>query len=664
MGKIHKITKNGETIYPATTTDAVAHPSLKVSASKLIGEINVSNLYPTGGTDGTNKYTLASAIAKIPTDLRTVGLKCSFLGEDGTLESWEYQGGTFTAVGSWLAVGGKKVAELEKETWLKLNYKADKEALPVKDVEEEGVYFVDEQGNVFMAYLNNIGLDASKVSHSFAKKVLDYLGASQKYIVEVEEDGAFFCNENGEVFARFVNGKFEAVGLEVAKEELSIDITDIIPVVEGYTTELYNEQLIDVPNASNYYFVYTCNKGKQYERKWSIDAVNGDAGDYDLKIEVFNLNNELVCSKTVTLRILAKIDGLSENDVQVVAVGDSWHSPGIQTRTLVDDFSSLYDGVFVCKSIGTKTNNQNSDGRNYTEGRSGWRSGQYVSQGYAEQFEITVSGVQVVPERKKRYRLTSQYTHFFFGLEVEETNLSLSSDGSTYEGTILFNYYGVGGGQNYEINVIPIILTAYDGSDYGESTGGMAGDNEIRGSKAVVPASTGNPFWNSEKGELDFNNYCKVHGLKPTIFYIALGTNQSNDDVNIPTFITAMRNTPYDEAVGVDWTTIPVIIAQQQHWGNIRWDVSRKQYIFNKHRLMTDAINNLSDSQVYLMPFAQCFDSRYNFGAKEVAISPRNTAYSENIPTDYVHCDTNGYKRCGDLIFFFVMNVLYNNLNK
>ena len=48
MGKIHKITKNGQTIYPATTTDAVAHPTLKVPVSKLIGEINVSNLFPTG----------------------------------------------------------------------------------------------------------------------------------------------------------------------------------------------------------------------------------------------------------------------------------------------------------------------------------------------------------------------------------------------------------------------------------------------------------------------------------------------------------------------------------------------------------------------------------------------------------------------------------------
>lgn len=113
MGKIHKITKNGQTIYPATTTDAVAHPTLKVPVSKLIGEINVSNLFPTGGTNGTNKYTLESAIAKIPTDLRIVGIKCSFLSDAGTVEEWVYQGGTFTSTNSWMqggsGSGGNKI---------------------------------------------------------------------------------------------------------------------------------------------------------------------------------------------------------------------------------------------------------------------------------------------------------------------------------------------------------------------------------------------------------------------------------------------------------------------------------------------------------------------------------------------------------------------------
>ena len=145
MAKIHKLSKNGQTIYPATTTDAVAHPTLKVSASKLIGEINVSNLYPTGGTDGTNKYTLETAIAKIPSSLRNVGLKCSFLSDAGTVEEWVYQGGTFTSTNSWMQGGSgsggnlilewntdaattrKQVPSKERKAGMQISYKPDGE---------------------------------------------------------------------------------------------------------------------------------------------------------------------------------------------------------------------------------------------------------------------------------------------------------------------------------------------------------------------------------------------------------------------------------------------------------------------------------------------------------------------------------------------------------
>ena len=61
----------------------------------------MSKIYPTGGIDGTNKYTLETAIAKVPASLRNVGIKCSFINEAGELGTWEYQGGTFTSSSSW-----------------------------------------------------------------------------------------------------------------------------------------------------------------------------------------------------------------------------------------------------------------------------------------------------------------------------------------------------------------------------------------------------------------------------------------------------------------------------------------------------------------------------------------------------------------------------------
>lgn len=115
MAKKVKITKGGQTVYPATVMDAVVHPDLRVDASKLIEEVNVSKIYPTGGIDGTNKYTLETAIAKIPSSLRTVGLKCSFLDEEGKVETWTYQGGTFTSADSWMEIDGKKIRSLTIE---------------------------------------------------------------------------------------------------------------------------------------------------------------------------------------------------------------------------------------------------------------------------------------------------------------------------------------------------------------------------------------------------------------------------------------------------------------------------------------------------------------------------------------------------------------------
>ena len=112
MAEIHKIEKNGQVIYPATITDAVVDKELQVPVSKLVEEINVSKVFPTGGIDGTNKYTLETAIAKIPSAYRNVGIKCSFLDEEGMPETWVYQGGSFTSSNSWIQVGAKAILKL------------------------------------------------------------------------------------------------------------------------------------------------------------------------------------------------------------------------------------------------------------------------------------------------------------------------------------------------------------------------------------------------------------------------------------------------------------------------------------------------------------------------------------------------------------------------
>ena len=79
-----------------------------------VTEVNVSQLYPTDGTDGSNKYTLETAIAKVPAELRNVGIKCSFINDLGILETWEYRGAAYQSTASWAQVGVEKILELSQ----------------------------------------------------------------------------------------------------------------------------------------------------------------------------------------------------------------------------------------------------------------------------------------------------------------------------------------------------------------------------------------------------------------------------------------------------------------------------------------------------------------------------------------------------------------------
>lgn len=67
-----------------------------------ITEYNVSVQHPTSGIDGSNKYSLEGAIAQVPQELRNIGLKVSFINSDGKVETWEFQGGTFTSIDNWI----------------------------------------------------------------------------------------------------------------------------------------------------------------------------------------------------------------------------------------------------------------------------------------------------------------------------------------------------------------------------------------------------------------------------------------------------------------------------------------------------------------------------------------------------------------------------------
>lgn len=91
----------------------------KTTLDKRTTELNISVLYPTLGVNGTNKYTLAGAIAQVPADYRSIrGLNITFVNNDtDKIDTWKYNGGTFTAISNWKIFG--KEAEITDKilTW-------------------------------------------------------------------------------------------------------------------------------------------------------------------------------------------------------------------------------------------------------------------------------------------------------------------------------------------------------------------------------------------------------------------------------------------------------------------------------------------------------------------------------------------------------------------
>lgn len=80
--------------------------------SNSLTDYIVSYLHPTEGVNGTNVYTLTTAIAKIPQDIRKQGITCTFLSINGWL-SYKYIGNTiindnWNTISNWILIATEK----------------------------------------------------------------------------------------------------------------------------------------------------------------------------------------------------------------------------------------------------------------------------------------------------------------------------------------------------------------------------------------------------------------------------------------------------------------------------------------------------------------------------------------------------------------------------
>lgn len=151
----------------------------KTTLDKRVTELNISVLYPTLGVNGTNKYTLAGAIAQVPAEYRKPGIRITFINNETDLpETWKYKGSTFTNVANWTSL-------VDDNTLTKTYNQLDKEILTynvstihrTEGIDGGKTYTLEKALEVVPVEKRKTGLNLSFLDSTNTLYTYEYLGS-------------------------------------------------------------------------------------------------------------------------------------------------------------------------------------------------------------------------------------------------------------------------------------------------------------------------------------------------------------------------------------------------------------------------------------------------------------------------------------------------------
>ena len=276
------------------------------------------------------------------------------------------------------------------------------------------------------------------------------------------------------------------------------NITDDIYVVVNrelciYADAVINSQDRGLSSPINYRVVFNCNIGEVHDRLYRLVPTESQVGNYNFRIRVFNINNEVVIDKTSTLHVINS-NGFSSLK-NILFVGASI-TEGIVTQ-LHSHFSEMA-GVQP-NFIGS---NRLKEGV-YDEAYGGWRYYDFDSVGRPA-YRCQVSGITTI-------MINDVYTDGTNNFVVQETNIN--GDGS---GNISLKFIT-------GVMTIPQTLTKVSG----------IGDSSIAIDSYTIEGN--NKLWNINTNQLDIANYRQTIGLSGNIDIVVfeLGVNDANYEMPI-----------------------------------------------------------------------------------------------------------------------------------
>lgn len=429
--------------------------------------------------------------------------------------------------------------------------------------------------------------------------------------------------------------------IEGAKEEIDelrgmiipnlvLTIPDTIYAVVGTELNLWNDAISlssdrGISSPLNYQVRWLCSKGLVTNRCFRYTPAAADVGNVSCTCYLYDINYNLITSKTFTIKVLAK--NALQSSKNIVYFGDSLgQSSANKLHSNITD-TNKYTGV-VPTMLGTRGSTYHYE----AVGGYGWM--QYATIG-PDAYRAYVTGVTSIS-------VGAVYSDGSHNFEVIEVNIV---DGAG--NILLLKHYTSSGAL-----IMPSgTLTKVSGG----------GDSSIPYTGAFK--ESGNPLWNDTNEELDIQQYKSMVGLQSTDKIDAVsfqfGINDNGLANNLDTlmgYIDALYHCFVDDnpnckfIIGLTTSAGNDVNGAGANYGaSYSWVVYLKN-IYKIRQFYLTLQNDANYPNIRIAPIGLEVDRYYGYGFSTRDISQRDTN-DEQYHNNYVHPTDSGYGQIGDAYF-------------
>jgi len=452
-----------------------------------------------------------------------------------------------------------------------------------------------------------------------------------------------FREQVGEVVREEAEGQIDEALQEKVSSALPprVILPDVFHAVVGDTLQLFYRGIVEHPNPYNYNIEFCCDIGKNTPRYFEVTPTADQTGDHTLTVRVRDHLDNILVEATTILRVhtVGESPSLRKN---ILCVGDSLTSSGIWCREALRRLTETGGtpsglGFSNIRFIGTKKN-----GECGYEGYGGWTWASYLSAPTATRLGMWVYGSHD-KDSTDQHSLWEDASGNIWSMETIET------------GRIKFTRYldhtapmplGAGTLHHYQ-NATHTADIDYDETVYAE----------------------GNPFWDSDEGQVNFRTYCERNGFDRVDYMVTLlswngmaasqypssTTLIANHVANAKRLIRILHEQYPNAKVKMMGIQLPSVNGGCGHSYGASSQYSNWYGLVRAVMNMNLAYQEMANEDefkdyVEFINISGQFDNEYNMPHQSKAINTR-CILTEQVGTNGVHPSTDGYYQIGDAAY-------------